>query len=577
MQLALKATGAEEYFGLIYIGDATDFKNLVESDQSGIVLEEDAIRGSLFGHINRPESRIHILIGAKKFMEGWNSWRVSSMGLLNIGRQEGSQIIQLFGRGVRLRGKDLSLKRSSALSGNHPQYLKTLETLNIFAVRADYMGQFRNYLEKEGVEVEPPIDLPLFVQPREEFFHKGLLIPRTSKDIEFSKEVSLLLEPDPAISIRADMSARVESIESTSVGVHAATVQAGKELTIPRESLDLVDWEQAYVSLLEYKATKGLNNLIVHPETPRRIIEKVPCAVVGPPEVVKPRSFEQRTLLQNAISQLLQEYVDRFHRNKREKWEEQSMVFHRLSGKDPNIGFNQGIVKEQEAPVYVVRAKPSEEEFIKTVRRLMRNSERLIREENAGLPRIHFDRHLYLPLLLEQTDKAKMIPPGLNSSEATFVRDLRDFWNAEHEKSMAGWEVFLLRNLTHGKGVGFFEERRFYPDFILWVVGKDVQKIVFIEPHGMIYAKAYAHDEKAQLHERLPELAKEITGRSKVKKGKIVKMDAYVISKTSYDDLYKRYEDGTWDRNKFAEKHILFQERTAEYDYMTLLFEGLMK
>ena len=39
-------------------------------------------------------------------MEGWNSWRVPNMGLLNIGRQEGSQIIQLLGRGVRLKGAD---------------------------------------------------------------------------------------------------------------------------------------------------------------------------------------------------------------------------------------------------------------------------------------------------------------------------------------------------------------------------------------------------------------------------------------------------------------------------------------
>ena len=87
-------------------------------------------------------------------MEGWNSWRVSNMGLLNIGRQEGSQIIQFFGRGVRLRGKGFSLKRSAALDGTHPEHMRLLETLNIFAVRANYMAQFRDYLEKEGVETE---------------------------------------------------------------------------------------------------------------------------------------------------------------------------------------------------------------------------------------------------------------------------------------------------------------------------------------------------------------------------------------------------------------------------------------
>ena len=112
-ELGLKAAGADDYFGLIYIGDTAEFKKLVEADNAGIVLEEDAITSSLFEAINRPDSRINILIGAKKFMESRNSWRVSNMGLLNIGRQEGAQIIQLFGRGVRLRGKGHSLKRGA--------------------------------------------------------------------------------------------------------------------------------------------------------------------------------------------------------------------------------------------------------------------------------------------------------------------------------------------------------------------------------------------------------------------------------------------------------------------------------
>ena len=50
---------------------------------------------------------------------------------------------------------------------------------------------------------------------------------------------------------------------------------------------------------------------------------------------------------------------------------------------------------------------------------------------------------------------------------------------------------FLLRNLTRGKGVGFFDSSGFYPDFILWVKGKDGQRIVFIDPHGMRQEKAY--------------------------------------------------------------------------------------
>src|SRR5205085_386045 len=93
----------------------------------------------------------------KKFSEGWNSWRVSTMGLMNVGQSEGSQIIQLFGRGVRLKGYGSSLKRSirARLPEDvvRPKHIGVLETLSIFGIRADYMAQFRDFLEEEGLPV----------------------------------------------------------------------------------------------------------------------------------------------------------------------------------------------------------------------------------------------------------------------------------------------------------------------------------------------------------------------------------------------------------------------------------------
>ena len=99
------------------------------------------------------------------------------MGLLNIGKNEGSQIIQLFGRGVRLRGRNMTLKRSSALDGSHPDQIGLLETLNIFAVHANYMVQFRDYLKREGVPTEGLLELPLFIRTNRAFLDKGLVIP----------------------------------------------------------------------------------------------------------------------------------------------------------------------------------------------------------------------------------------------------------------------------------------------------------------------------------------------------------------------------------------------------------------
>ena len=47
-ELGLKASGSDDYFGVIYIGDTPAFKKLVEADDAGIVVEEDALSGSLF-------------------------------------------------------------------------------------------------------------------------------------------------------------------------------------------------------------------------------------------------------------------------------------------------------------------------------------------------------------------------------------------------------------------------------------------------------------------------------------------------------------------------------------------------
>lgn len=321
-EIGLKAAGAEDYFGVIYIGDTPEFKKLVAEQTPEIVLEEDAIGGSLFDEINRPDSHIHVLIGARKFMEGWNSWRVSSMGLLNIGRREGSQIIQLFGRGVRLKGKEMSLRRSTVLDGKHPEHIKLLETLNIFAVRADYMVQFRDYLEREGVEVEPPVELRLPVRVEQSFLQRGLVIPRLPEGRNFASEDTLLLEPDASLSIRMDLSARVEGLESTSEGLRTAQWRGGEAQSIPQENLALVDWQQLYLDLLTYKERRGLTNLLIRPEVLPKILECVSFEVVAEESVLRPKSFSDRARLQEIVTHLLRRYVDKFYQKKREQWEE---------------------------------------------------------------------------------------------------------------------------------------------------------------------------------------------------------------------------------------------------------------
>ena len=259
-ELGLKASNADDYFGVVYIGDTSKFKRLVRDSENGIVVEDDFFSSSLFDSVNEPDTTIDVLIGSRKFMEGWNSWRVSNMGLLNIGRSEGSQIIQLFGRGVRLRGQGMSLKRSFVLPGSHPPNISLLETLNIFGIRANYMTQFRNYLEREGILTDSIIELPLFIKANRDFFDKGLVIPRLKDGLDFNAGTVVTLEPDRDVRVSVDISARVQTIDSVADDSEAGS---GVQKPIPPESMDMLNWDRIYLSLLEYKQSKGMDNLLI--------------------------------------------------------------------------------------------------------------------------------------------------------------------------------------------------------------------------------------------------------------------------------------------------------------------------
>lgn len=105
------------------------------------------------------------------------------------GRSEGTQIIQLFGRGVRLKGFEWSLKRSGhSHAPIRPTFIEELETLNVFGIEADFMEKFREFLKKEGLpgnERRKIITIPLNVTYD---FGKKLKILRPKRKASDGKE-----------------------------------------------------------------------------------------------------------------------------------------------------------------------------------------------------------------------------------------------------------------------------------------------------------------------------------------------------------------------------------------------------
>jgi hypothetical protein len=73
---------------------------------------------------------------------------------------------------------------------------------------------------------------------------------------------------------------------------------------------------------------------------------------------------------------------------------------------------------------------------------------------------IWFDKHLYQPLLYLDTSIVEISPAPLNRGERQFVEDLNAFHDG-HPDFFATRELYLLRNLSKGRGVGFFEAGNF--------------------------------------------------------------------------------------------------------------------
>jgi len=94
----------------------------------------------------------------------------------------------------------------------------------------------------------------------------------------------------------------------------------------------------------------------------------------------------------------------------------------------------------------------------------------------------------------------KISPVNLVESERDFIKQLDKYLeNIEFD------EIYLLRNPSR-KGIGFFETKNFYPDFILWIIKGDQQIITFIEPHGLIMTDY--DDEKLSLYKEIKNMIK---------------------------------------------------------------------
>lgn len=541
--------GDNDYFGVINVGDDSDLVKLCEVH--GLSTDQRDFSESLFHRLNSNDSRVNILIGSKKFTEGWSSWRVSTMGLMNVGKKEGSEIIQLFGRGVRLKGKDFSLKRSRTLLAERaPKYIDILETLNTYGVRAGYMAQFKEYLEEEGIPGnENRIE---FVLPVIKNLDKGkkLKILRLKEKADFSKQGPRpFMEKIKNVKVALDWYPKVEAMENLAVGAHAgaAVKDEGK---LSDEHLAFIDLDDLYFELQRFKDERGWHNFSISKTAIAALLRDGSWYTLYiPKDQLQFTGFDKIRRWQDLAAQLLKKYCAAFYTHKKNEWELPNLEYQELTQDDPNFvdEYKFYIDQSEEAIVEKLKALKAKIDNRKLkgldLRGFIYGRFSYGKYEPFG-----FDRHLYGPLIhiAKDTATVEVAPVHLNEGERDFVQDLRSFFenNKDYFKDK---ELYLLRNMSRGRGVGFFEAGNFHPDFILWLLADKKQYITFVDPKGIRNLKGKT-DPKIEFHKSIKDIEKRLDQPDVV-------LNSFVISVTPYSDVSQ------WMKQEEFEAHnVLFQK-----------------
>jgi len=264
-------------------------------------------------------------------------------------------------------------------------------------------------------------------------------------------------------------------------------------------------------------------------------------------ELNMPTSFQNPRRWQETVTSLLKKYCESFYKLKKEEHEKKEYEYYDLQPGDSKNFID----------AYRLTIEVSQSEIVKKLEELKKliESRELLKDgewQFSNLTAIGFNKHLYLPLLaLDNKGSIKISPVALDTSEKDFVQDLQRYCeqNADYFR-LGERELYLLRNQSRGKGVGFFEAGNFHPDFILWILRPDKQFVSFIDPKGIRNLEGI-NDPKIKFHQTIKDLEKDLQSSAPN-----VVLNSFIISNTAQYEV-------SWGKSltlpDFEQQHVFFQ------------------
>ena len=493
------------------------------------------------------------------------------MGLINIGKKEGSQIIQLFGRGVRLKGLNFCLKRSSELSKvEHPEHVGEMETLNIFGIKADYMDEFDQYIEEEDVTSSKKtikIILPT-IENLARTDLKVILPKKTMPNFKEEERPVFTRETKIRTKVSSDWYGRLDS-RSSRYKLHADGEEKLNCTHLKPIHRSFLDFQRIDFDILAFKKQNAMYNLEISLESIKDLLAQNDWYDLFIPEhMLEFTSFSRVKLWEEIATDLLKKYCQKFYNFQRDKFEAPYQEYRTIQQvlDDPKDRHNKQFLQNLRVE-YLAAVDKSEDQLVKDLKKIEKKlgEGKLAEYDASDLKIFNFDRHLYQPLIFKGRGglQISVKPTTLNKNESQFLDDLKAWCINEEHEFLADKELYVLRNQSRGRGISFFEEGGFYPDFILWLIFDDQQYITFVDPHGLLRSRIFS-DAKVQFSRKIKEIQKDRFNDPDVH------LNSFILSPTPFSTISASEEDVS--KDKFTDLHVLFMY-DDEDTYVQHLFE----
>ena len=510
----LLSYGEGEKWGMINVGDAVSFYNSIENNRIDTRLEEIKNPNLHFENLDNETSPINVLIGSRKFAEGWNSYRLSVIDLINLGSAKGNLIIQIFGRGVRLHGKGGNGKRRHI--EHKPNYyllrqgvteddIRRLETLTVFSLRRSYLEHFLKEVHAGGI----PIYHTFKIGVNPTFFKVD-----NGTTVHFSEYQHKL----PIFKQGSIEGSGIKRVTFDNSKIHYTYFDNGTE-----QSRTIGKWRPLG---LDYRTDKEKNALNVY-EDLRQNNQKYACYLnrAGLATLIQREAEKNQLQLYNKenceptildflslvgdirygeqstdpimwtdrlnrqividVSRKLQSRINA-HINRA------NYIYEPLNRDDFIYEYTvtKAFKKPQEYDAFLAKIKEAAKKRDQSEARRIDPEIRIQKDLRLSLELHH--RHIYEPLLLDpqgnsenETDTLKVSPDRLNAGEKKFVEDMTAYIKLNYQRNKR-YEFYLMRNVQK---IGIYLESdsgSYYPDFVLWVLDlqQEITHILFIDPKG---------------------------------------------------------------------------------------------